>query len=241
MTTTTRTSRSGVAEQVVAAPDRRRWLVLGGGAAVIVAAVVVWIVAFTSILGVKTITIRGEHVISAGQIRQAAAISSGTPLIRLDTAAVVRRIEALPAVASASVRTSYPSTVEITVVERAALGYVQTGTDFTLVDKTGAQFRTVSVRPLGLPLFAVPTGPQETATGRAVASVASSLTPALRSRIASIQAFDPTAITLLLTDHRVVRWGSAERNADKARILPTMLTQPGTQLDVTDPDQVFTH
>ena len=61
----------------------------------------------------------------------------------------------------------------------------------------------------------------------------------MRARIASIQALDPNAITLLMHNGRVVRWGSADRSADKARILPALLHQPGSQIDVTDPDQPF--
>jgi cell division protein FtsQ len=218
---------------------RNRSLIIAAAVIVLVAALVVWVVAFSPLLGVKTITVRGAHIASVAQVRAAAAINSGTPLVRLDTAAVARRVGSLPTVASVAVHTSYPSTVTITVVERVALGYVQSGEKFVLVDKTGDQFRTVSRAPRGLPLFAVPSGPQAKATGEAMSSVAAALTPQLRARVASIQGFDPTAITLLLTDRRVVRWGSAERSAEKAQILPTLLAQPGSQFDLTNPDQPF--
>jgi cell division protein FtsQ len=61
----------------------------------------------------------------------------------------------------------------------------------------------------------------------------------VRARISSIQALDPQAITLLMNNGRVVRWGSADRSGDKARILPALLQQHGSQLDVSDPDQPF--
>jgi cell division protein FtsQ len=109
-----------------------------------------------------------------------------------------------------------------------------------LVDKTGDQVRSLPVKPRGLPQFAIPGGANAKATGRAVATVAAALTPRLLAKVASIQAFDPTAITVLLDDRRVVRWGSAERSAGKARILPTLLKQPGTTFDLTNPDQVVT-
>jgi cell division protein FtsQ len=223
------------------APRSRRRAVIAAGVAVLVAAVVAWLVAFSSVLGVKTVTVRGASTVSADAVRAAAHIASGTPLIRLDSAGVVRRVEQLASVASASVRTAYPNTVVITVVERVTVGYVETGSAFALVDRTGDQFRTVSVRPRGVPLFALPTGPDARPTGQAVASVASALPASLRAKVASIEAFDPTAITLLLTDHRVVRWGSADNNAEKAQLLPTLLTQPGTQFNITDPSQVVAH
>jgi cell division protein FtsQ len=165
-------------------------------------------------------------------------VRHGAPLIRLDTAAIAQRVERLPAVRSASVRTSYPGTVTIQVVERTPVGYLETGSTFTLVDGSGVRYRTVPGRPARLPLFAIPTGEQSTSATAAVAVVAGDLPAGLLGRITSIQAFDATAITLLLTDHRVVRWGTVARSADKAQLLPTLLLQPGTQFDLTNPDQV---
>jgi cell division protein FtsQ len=218
---------------------RNRTLLLATAAAVLLAVLAGWVVAFSPLLGARTVRVTGARTVPAEQVRAAAAIKSGTPLVRLDTAAVARRVGALPEVASVRVATHYPATVVITVVERVALGYVQAGTRYVLVDGTGDQFRTVRTQPRGLPLFAVPAGVQAKATGQAVSSVAAALSPQLRARVASIQAFDPTAITLLMTDRRVVRWGSAERSAEKALILPTLLGQPGSQFDLTNPDQPF--
>jgi cell division protein FtsQ len=223
------------------AGGRNRSLIIVAVLAVLVVALATWIVAFSPMLGVNTVTVQGNRQVSAAQVRDAATIKHGTPLVRLDTAAVMRRVESLPQVASATVRTDYPSTVVITITERVAVGYLTAGKRFMLVDKTGDQYRTVATKPKLLPLFVVPAGPNAKATGEAVATAAASLTKALLAKVDSVQAFDPTAITLLLADHRVVRWGSADRSADKARILPVLLRQPGTQFDVTNPDQVIAH
>lgn len=220
---------------------RNRRLLVAAVVAVLVLAAATWIVAFSPVLGVKTVTVRNVAYLSAAQVRSAAAIKHGAPLVRLDTAAVMRRVQALPDVAAARVQVVYPSSVIITVTERVAVGYLTAGTDYLLVDKTGAQYRTVGSKPPSLPLFAVPAGAGAKATGAAVATVAASLSRAVLAKVASVQAFDATAITLLLADHRIVRWGSADRSADKARILPILLRQPGTRFDVTNPDQVVSH
>lgn len=224
-------------------PDGRRRvpnrvLIISAGVAVLLAALLTWLVAFSPVLGVHEVTVRGTHTLTAAQVRAAAAIRAGTPLVRLDTADVRRRVTALPDVASATVSVSYPQTVVIAIVERRPVGFLAVGTRYVLVDKTGDQYRTVTSAPRALPRFTVPEGPPARATGEALAAVAASLDPRLRSRVASIEGFDPTAITLLLTDQRVVRWGSADRSADKARILPTLLTQPGSTFDVSNPDLV---
>jgi len=191
--------------------------------------------------GVRTVKVTGLHVLTSDQVIAAAGIKHGSPLIRLDTAAVQRRVEHLPDVASASVSRSFPSTVTITVVERVPVGVVKVSAGYVLVDKTGDQYRTVGKRPTTLPLFVVPPGTSSKTTGGAVATVAVALGPALRSSISSIQALDPEAITLLLKDGTVVAWGSATDNDLKARVLTPLLSRHGVQqVDVTDPSAPFT-
>src|SRR6266545_1089667 len=87
-------------------------------------AVLVWVVVFSSVLGVKRVVVHGAHVLSAARIRSVADVPHGRPLVRVDTGTIAHRIEALPEVAAVSVRVSYPSTVMITVTERVAVGYL---------------------------------------------------------------------------------------------------------------------
>ena len=220
-------------------PHRR--LILATGACVLVGAVIVWVVVFSSLFGVRSIKVAGTHDLTQAQVVDAAGISHGTPLVRLDTGAVQRRIERLPDVASASVSTSFPSTVDITIVERVPLGAVKVASGYVLVDKTGDQYRTVTARPAGLPLFVVPPGTSAATTGGAVATVAVALGSGLRSEIASIQALDPQAITLLMNNGTVVAWGSADQSSLKARILAALLPHSTQrQIDVSDPAAPFT-
>lgn len=224
------------------APPRRRYPIVIAGAVALVL-IAVWIVAFSSVLGVRTVTVSGTKAVTVAQVETAAAIKSGTPLIRLDTGAVRKRVEAVAGVASASVSVSYPSTVHIRVSERVAVGYIAApgGGAFTLVDRTGVQYENVDAAPTGLPRFALPAGSTSTAaeaTGRAVTVVAAALSPAVRAQLNQISADTPQAITLTLRDGRTVAWGSADRSPQKAALLPALLGQPGTHFDVTNPDLV---
>lgn len=225
-------------------PPRDRRLIIAVVAVVVVllAGVGVWLVAFSPVFGVGTVAVRGTHVLDARQVRAAADISAGTPLVRLDTGAVQRRVQTLPEIASARVDTSYPSSVTITVVERTAVGYVRAHGDVRLVDRTGKSFRTVAKAPTDVPRLVLPSGggAHSAATARAVAGVAQALPATLRATTSSIQALSPQSITVVLDHGRVVQWGSATRNADKARVLPILLRGHDLHIDVSDPDQPFT-
>jgi cell division protein FtsQ len=220
--------------------NRRRLIVLIVAGAVVVIVALSWLIAFSSVFGVGTVAVRGTRVLTAAQVRTAAHVTIGTPLVRLDTAEITRRVERLPDVASAQVSTSFPSTVDIVVTERRAVGYLRTGHGGVLVDRTGVEYRTVTTGPKTMPEFVVAGGARPGPTRAAVAAVSQSLPAALRAKVRSIQALDATSITLVLRHGRIVRWGNAQRNDDKARILPVLLQRKGTQIDVTDPDQPFT-
>jgi cell division protein FtsQ len=217
-----------------------RKLIIGAVIVAVLAGFATWLVAFSSVFGVHTVVVAGEHRLSEQQVLAAAKVASGTPLLQLDTAAIRSRVEALPDIASATVTTSFPSTVRITVTERVPVGVVKDGTQYALVDRTGDQFRTIKKRPDHLPLLVVSQGTDARTTGGAVATVAASLPTRLLARIESIQALDPRAITLVLHDGRVVQWGDADRSPLKARVLLALVSRPSTQIDVSDPDQPFT-
>ena len=224
---------------------RRRLVTLLVAAVVVVVLFATWLVAFSTAFGVRTVSVRGLHSLTTAEVDGRANVKHGTPLVRVDTAAITARVESLPEVASAEVSTSFPSTVVITVIERTPVGYVADGSSFRLLDRTGDAYRAVSAKPAGLPrlVVAIGSGSAARSTRRAVAHVAAALAAlpaAMRPQIQSIQALAPDAITLVLTRQRVVQWGTATRDADKARVLPIMLRKnAATQFDVSDPDRPF--
>lgn len=220
--------------------NRRRIALFVVAGAVVVTVLAVWLIAFSSVFGVRTIEVHGTRVLTAAEVRAAAHVGHGTPLVRVDTGAVEQRVERLSDVAAAHVHTSFPSTLVITVDERTPVGYVHTGGRYMLVDRTGDQYRAVAKRPADLPRFVVPVGTDARTTGGAVATVAAALPASLRAQVRSIQALDPRAITLVLSKGRIVQWGSADRSPDKARVLPVLLRHGVQQVDVSNPDQPFT-
>ena len=59
---------------------------------VLVLALLAWLMAFSSVLGVRTVNVVGARMLTAEQVRAAAGIRAGTPLARLDLAAVSARL-----------------------------------------------------------------------------------------------------------------------------------------------------
>ncbi len=214
---------------------------------VVLGLVVTWLVAFSPLLGASTVQVTGTSTLTTADVRAAAGIGKGTPLVRLDTQAVARRVEALPQVASARVDVVYPSTVTVTVVERVPVLRLVSPTRY--VDATG----DVYLEPPAA--AALPPGlPATTATGAnlAIAAAVAGEIP-LAARKALVGRIDvaphgpgvaPT-ITLVLIDGRTVIWGDPSRGAEKGALVGTLLTPsatpvPGTTIDVSSPDQVVT-
>src|SRR5689334_7992853 len=97
---------------------RSRRFRVGLAATGVVGAVLVWVVGFTSVVGVRNVDVRGTSVVSADAVRVAAGVPSGRPLARVDLGAVTARVETIPGVAHARVSRSWPSMLTIDIAER---------------------------------------------------------------------------------------------------------------------------
>jgi len=230
---------TGLLERGVAAgmPSRwplRRWQLLAAVVGLVL--IVGWLVGFSSVLGVRSVAISGEHRVSAGQISAAAGIRHGTPLARLDTGAVRDRIAAIPAIRTVTVTTGYPSTVHIRVTERVAVGYRLDADGAVLVDAANVQFGTLPRPPRGLPELEV-TG--DSARSAAAATVAGALPASFAGAVERIAVPTVQSITLTLTDGRTVLWGGTDRSGEKAKLVPVLVHQPGSYFDVSDPSSVI--
>ena len=205
---------------------------------VVVSSVAVWALLGSALLGVRTVSVRGERTVTSEQVALAAAIPVGTPLARLDTAAAAARVRELPAVASVEVQRAWPNTVVVTITERRAVAVAARGVGFVLVDAEGYPFRTVPARPAGLPLIRVADPEADDPATRAALTVASALTPQLRTLTAAVVAATPQRVEVRLSDERVVFWGDAGDSPRKAKIATALLAESGERIDVSAPDVV---
>lgn len=217
---------------------RIRRVLLGAGLTLTLLVGLGWLVGFSSVLGVRSVLVSGTRQLSPAQIEAAAAVRPGSPLSRLDTAAIRARVAKLPEVRTVTVHTSYPSTVLIQVTERVAVGYRATPTGAGLVDADNVQFRIESRPPAGLPQLAT-ARPGQAEQAAAMATVAGALPPELARKVSLISAASTETVTLRLFDGRLVFWGGTDRGADKARLMTALLRQPGHYYDISDPSMVI--
>jgi cell division protein FtsQ len=226
-------------------PTRRRadpWrAALFGVLLLAVLAGVGWALLGSSLLVVRHVDVTGNHLVPAAQVRDAARISAGQPLVRVDTAAAVRRVERIRAVLSATVSRSWPNTIVIAVRERTPGVAVAVAGGYDLIDEYGVTVRWAAHKPAGLALLAAPPEPLPgSADVRSAVLVLRELPRALRRKVVSVSAASPTSVTLRLSDGTTVVWGGTGQAAQKSAELAMLLRKHARYYDVSDPSTAVT-
>jgi cell division protein FtsQ len=216
---------------------------------------VAWALLGARLFVVRSVTVTGTHLVTPAQVIAAADVPTGTSLIGVDTGQVVRRVEAIRQVASATVAKDWPDHLVISVRERVPVVAVRmTGGGFDLVDPTGVIVRWSATEPAGLPLYLTPL------TGSALrgdpglataAAVLTELSPALSAQVANVgvahvlsgpgvTAGEAYQVLLGLRDHKSVLWGGTGNAAQKNRELAVLVRGSATYFDVSAPGTVVT-
>ncbi|MEO3923447.1 FtsQ-type POTRA domain-containing protein [Micromonosporaceae bacterium B7E4] len=212
------------------------WTVLAG--VLVLSLAGAGIVYGTPLFGFRTLRVVGATLVTDDQVRQAARVTEGVPLARVDLDAVRGRVAELPPVARVTVSRQWPNTLRVEVVERTPVAVVPQNRRFLVVDATGVVFQTRSDRPAGLPLARLGTpGPDDAATKGAL-TVLANLTPELRDRLVELVVEGPARITVKLRGGRTVLWGDASRSDTKAQVATSLLAREGDTIDVRTPDVV---
>jgi cell division protein FtsQ len=219
---------------------RAAFFVLAGAGVI---AAVAWALLGSRLFVVRSVAVTGgTRALPASQVAAVADVPLGTPLSQVDTAAVARRVETIRQVASASVSTSWPDGLHITVRQRtAAVAVRMSGGGYDLVDATGVIVRWSKARPASLPLFATSlagTALRGDASLATAAAVLRELPAWLSHSVASVTATGP--VTLRLRDGKTVVWGGTDRAAEKDRELAILIRDPVRYYDVSAPGTAVT-
>lgn len=230
-------------DTALADPARRRggrhtgrWVGAALAAALLAGVVVLWA---SPVLGMRTLQVTGvDDPQVAAEVREAAAVAEGTPLARIDLAQVAQRVRAVGPVADAVVTRQWPHTLTVAVATRQPVAITEANGAWWLLDATGTPYRQLSEKPDGLiPVELATPGPADRATLAALGGWRS-LDPAIAARVTVVIAASDYDVRLRLSDGRTVIWGSDSAAATKNRILPSVLRQPGSVYDISDPTLV---
>ncbi|WP_240649136.1 FtsQ-type POTRA domain-containing protein [Streptomyces sp. Z26] len=214
---------------------RRRAVVLLVVLALLLGSFGVWALYGSSWLRVEHVSVDGARVLTERQIRDAAAVPVGSPLVSLDKDAAERRLrQRLPRIRTAEVVRAWPHGVGLKVTERKPELVQEEAGKFVEVDAEGVRFATVGKRPTGVPLLVVrrdrPAADRpfsaarlRTAAVRAVREAPAGVAKEIRT--VRVRSYD--SLTLELTGDRTVLWGSGEHGEAKAKALAALMKAVG--------------
>jgi len=131
-----------------------------GLAGITIVAAVAWALLGSRFLVVRSVRVTGTGpLVSRAQVIAAAQIPPGLPLIRVNTAAVARRVGAIRQVQSAQVSRDWPDTVTISVRLRTPVFAVAVPGGYALVDEFGVAVREWPAARRAFPCSRWPRGP----------------------------------------------------------------------------------
>ncbi|MFF8730824.1 cell division protein FtsQ/DivIB [Streptomyces sp. NPDC015171] len=216
-------------------------LLLGGGS--------VWALYGSAWLRVRHVSVSGTLLLTPAQVREAAAVPVGKPMISVDTEAIEARLRRkLPRIDTVDVVRSWPQGIGLKVSERTPVLLVRKGGDFVEVDDEGVRFATVPQAPKGVPTLELAASRKDSGAAslrrfgsdrlvREAVRVAGDLPAAVAQTTRTVQVRSYDAISLELGDGRTVAWGSGENGRAKARALTALMkAAPGARyFDVSVP------
>jgi cell division protein FtsQ len=229
-------SRSRFAARA-AAVRRRPWLLAAWALAVVaVLAGAFWLVAMSPVLAARTVRVEGVPAAAAADIRRRADVPVGTPLVRLDTDAIARRVSDSGTLAKVSVARSWPRTVVIAASPRQpVLAFTNSQGEVQVSDKDGVVYATVASSPPGVPVITAAGGAPGRDALLAAISVLEAMSGPQRHQVTDIRVSTANLVTLKLGSVTVV-WGGASEPQLKVEVMTALARQKGVRLvDVSAP------
>jgi cell division protein FtsQ len=208
---------------------------------VVLLAVTAWLVGFSSVLAVRTVTVTG--LADAGEqqaVLTAAAIKQGVPLARVDTGGAADRVAQIATIASVSVSRSWPSTVVVSVQRKVPVLAVKNPQgQLQVVDASGVPFETVRELPPGVAQVNAASDAPDPEGIRAAISVLELLSAERRAQVSAVTVTSADLVTLQLGQVNVV-WGGVADGPKKLGVLEALLATNPAVVDVSAPDTPIT-
>jgi len=195
-----------------------------------------WLVEFSPVLVTKSVKVVGVPPGEVSAIVGRAAVPMGTPLAKVDTAAISRRVIVAQTLARVTVSRSYPTTILITATSRVPVLAVKNPQgQVQVVDSQGVAYATVSVAPKGVPLIDTVENPSSLESMRAAMAVLRALSAGQRAQVTNVTVQGPNMVTLRLGAVTVM-WGGASEPELKVKVMTALLRQKDVAtIDVSAP------
>lgn len=194
---------------------------------------------------VQTVVVTGVAALPGSAVAEASGVL-GESVFRVDSAAVARRIAALPGLEGVEITAETPDRLVVHVSERRALLIWDTGDAAFLIDGAGDVIAQADpAAPLSLPRLSALPGNPVPSVGGMVDTMPVRATLALAERLPSDAGVTQAAITLdpvLGVVVQTERWrtivGNDERMGKKLAVLKLLLRgQQWSEADIRDPDR----
>lgn len=218
---------------------RRRRLIsgiLGGVAALaLLTGYVLW---FSPLLATRQVEVSGTSLLTADQVRTAADVELGVPVLRQDTGAIEERVRSLAQVRDVSVARALPATIVINIEERALVYQLVGQGAVQWVDSDGVVFGSSAAATEGI--IQVTSKAPDDRLRADIATVVSNLPDTVHGQVSAFDAPAVDRISFELADGRRVVWGSAEESELKAEVLAALLSVDAKVYDVSAPRNPIT-
>jgi len=196
----------------------------------------VWLVELSPVLVARSVRVEGVPARDVAGIVGRAAVPMGTPLAKVNTLAIARRVILTASLAEVTVSRSWPGTVLISATPRVPVLAVRNPQgQVKVVDAKGVAYATVTAPPKGVPLIDTVEDPSSLESMRAAMTVLRALSAGQRDKVTRVTVMGPNMVTLKLGGVTVV-WGGASEPELKVKVMSALLKQKGVAtIDVSAP------
>lgn len=217
---------------------RRLWTAGIAGGLVLTIGVLIYLFWFSPVFATREVEVTGVKLLTADEVRTAADVELGVPVLRQDGDAIAERVRTLPEVRDVSVVTALPGSVIVNVEERTLLYQLVGSGSVQWVDAEGVVFGSSPQASDGV--IQVSSSDPNDRLRADIATVVTHLPDAVRGDVVEFTAPSVDRISFKLTDGRQVIWGSAEESELKSEVLAALLSVEASVYDVSAPRSPIT-
>lgn len=220
---------------------KRKTILTVAGAILALVAVVLAVLLFLPAFRVAGVDVRGATYVDAATVSALANDSIGESIVRVPASRIESEAAEIPGVVTAEVSRAWPNRLTISVTEEppVAMAVMPDGSSYP-VAADGAQLPAAAAEGTQLPPLTVGGGAEDPQVALlAMADVVGALPEGLRGQVSDVTAATGHDVAFTVTGEEFgtkrVMWGDTRDAELKTQVVQTLLTQPGSEIDVSSP------